>query len=78
MHADDHRIDEPWHSGIQSRLRLLALLLVAPCLLDAQHLHVGLAVGGHIALLNGLDQRTDDRMCIVEVAYGLEISQAGP
>ena len=78
MHADDHRIDEPRDSGIQSPLRLLALLLVAPCLLDLQHLHVGLAVGRHIALLNGLDQRPDDRVGVMEVSYGLEIVAGGP
>ena len=36
---------------------------------------MGVTIGGDISLFNGLYQRTDHRMCVVEVPYGFEIAK---
>ena len=77
IEADSYGIGEPSNGRTQGRFRPLALLLVAPSLLDAQRLRVGLAIRGYIALLYGFEERTDDRMGIVKVTHGPKIMQAG-
>src|SRR4030095_574690 len=49
MQADGYSINESRHRSTQGGFYVLALLLIAPDLLNTQHLHMGLAVGIHIA-----------------------------
>jgi hypothetical protein len=60
----------------ECRLYELTKLLVMPGLFDLSYLLVGLAIGCDFTLFDGLDQRGDDRMRVVEVSCGSEIAQA--
>jgi hypothetical protein len=59
----------------ECRLYALTKLLVASGLFDLSNLLVGLAIGCDFSLFDGLDQRRDDGMRVVEVSCGPEIAQ---